>query len=319
MFPSIQPYRTDFLRVSSIHQLYFEEVGNPVGTPVVFLHGGPGGGITPYVRRFFDPNHYRAILFDQRGAGKSLPYASIDENTTQDLIEDLERLRKHLNIDSWVVIGGSWGSTLAILYAIHHPHSVRALILRGVFLARPQEIAWLYGPNGAARIFPKDYEYFVAKFSIEERKNLIKSYLKRLTAAEDQQQQALNDWNRWEMGISQLIPEFSPEEFHNTLEEGLAIARIEAHYFDNNSFLNSNNFILENTHVIQHIPCEIIQGRYDIVCPVQSAHDLHAQLPLSKLHIVPDAGHSSLEKGIIRKLLKALRNFRSISANKDVQ
>ena len=283
MFPSIQPFNSGYLQVSQTHNLYYEEVGNPLGTPVLFLHGGPGGGINTYVRRFFNPNHYRAVLFDQRGSGKSTPFACIEENTTQALIEDIETLRKELNIESWVVMGGSWGSTLALLYAIHHPDRVRALVLRGVFLARPCEIDWLYGPAGAARIFPKDYSYFVADLSEEERKNLIPSFLGRLTDPSlSVQLRAVNDWNRWEMGISQLIPVEEPEDFHNTLEEGLAIARIEAHYFTNNSFLPSENYILENCDTIAHIPCEIIQGRYDIVCPPQSAYELHQKLPLSK-------------------------------------
>ena len=313
MFPSIQPYNSGYLRVSETHELYYEEVGNPNGTPILFLHGGPGGGINSYVRRFFNPSRYRAILFDQRGSGKSKPYASIEDNTTQDLINDIERLRKEFNIQSWVVMGGSWGSTLALLYAIHHPNRVRALILRGVFLARPSEIAWLYGPHGAARIYPKDYDYFVAALSEEEKKNLIPSFLKRLTDSSLAiQLRAVNDWNRWEMGISQLIPVEEPEDFHNTLDEGLSIARIEAHYFTNNSFLPSKNFILEQCETIAHIPCEIVQGRYDIVCPPQSAYELHQRLPLSNLHIVADAGHSSIERGISRGLHTALRKFQSV-------
>jgi proline iminopeptidase len=313
MYPTIQPYNRGLLPVSSLHKLYFEEIGNSQGTPIVFLHGGPGGGINTYVRRFFNPQYYRAILFDQRGSGQSLPYACIEENTTQDLIDDLERLRIHLGISSWVVMGGSWGSTLALLYAIHHPDRVRALILRGVFLARPKEINWLYGPDGAARIYPKDYTYFVKDFSEEEQQDIIQSYHKRLTSKSTEiQLRALNDWNRWEMGISQLIPVEAPEDFHNTREEGLAISRIEAHYFINNSFLSTDNYILEQSHIIQNIPCEIIQGRYDIVCPPQSAYELHQVLNKSNLHIVPDAGHSSIEKGISRGLHKALTKFRSI-------
>ncbi|MAA80046.1 MAG: prolyl aminopeptidase [Deltaproteobacteria bacterium] len=310
MFPSIQPFNSGYLQVSQTHNLYYEEVGNPLGTPILFLHGGPGGGINTYVRRFFNPNHYRAILFDQRGSGKSTPYACIEENTTHDLINDIETLRKKLNIESWVVMGGSWGSTLALLYAIHHPKCVKALILRGVFLARPCEIDWLYGPNGAARIFPKDYSYFVADLSEEEKKNPIPSFLKRLTDAKPNVQlRAVNDWNRWEMGISQLIPVEEPEDFYNTLDEGLAIARIEVHYFTHNSFLPSENYILDNCDAITHIPCEIIQGRYDIVCPPQSAYELHQKLPLSNLHIIADAGHSSVERGISQGLHAALKKI----------
>lgn len=313
MFPSIQPYNFGYLRVSEIHELYYEEVGNPNGTPILFLHGGPGGGINSYIRRFFNPHQYRAVLFDQRGSGKSRPYACIEENTTQDLIHDIEKLRKELNIKSWVIMGGSWGSTLALLYAIHHPNRVQALILRGIFLARPSEINWLYGPHGAARIYPKDYHYFIAHLTAEERLNLIPSFLKRLTSSSKEvEHTALNDWNRWEMGISQLIPAEAPEDFHNTREEGLAIARIEAHYFTNKSFLPSENFILEQCESIAHIPCEIIQGRYDIVCPPQSAFELHQKLPLSNLHMVADAGHSSIERGISRGLHRALKKFQSM-------
>lgn len=315
MFPSIQPFNSGYLQVSKNHNLYYEEVGNPEGTPVLFLHGGPGGGINTYVRRFFNPNHYRAVLFDQRGSGKSTPYACIEENTTQDLIDDIETLRKALNIESWVVMGGSWGSTLALIYAIQYPNRVRALILRGVFLARPCEIEWLYGPNGAARLFPKGYGYFVAGLSEKERKNLIPSFLKRLThSSPNVQLRAVNDWNRWEMGISQLIPAEEPEDFHNSLEDGLAIARIEAHYFMHDSFLPSENYILDNCDAIAHIPCEIIQGRYDIVCPPQSAYELHQKLPLSNLHIIVDAGHSSVERGISRGIHTALKKFQFIKS-----
>lgn len=309
MFPPITPYNSGFLPVSPIHKIYFEEVGNPNGIPALFLHGGPGGGINSFVRRFFHPEHYRTVLFDQRGSGKSIPYACIEENTTHDLIADIEKLRMHLGIDSWVIMGGSWGSTLALLYAIHHTERVRAMVLRGIFLARQKEIDWLYGPDGAARIYPKDYEFFVRDFTTEERADLIRNYLIRLTADEESQYRAMNNWNRWEMGISQLIPEEQPEDFHNSLEEGLAIARIEAHYFVHNSFLPSDNYILENTQLIEHIPCEIIQGRYDMVCPAQSAYELHKKLPLSHLDIVADAGHSSVEAGISRGLRRGLTKF----------
>ena len=313
MFPATEPYNSGYLAVSPRHHLYYEEVGRSMGTPIVFLHGGPGGGINPFIRKFFHPDHYRAVLFDQRGSGKSIPYGCIDENTTQDLIEDIEKLREHLNISSWIVMGGSWGSTLALLYAIAHPTRVRALILRGIFLARPQEIDWLYGPNGAARLFPYDYELFSHHLPLVERKQLIKSYLKRLTSPDERiQEAAVHAWNRWENGISQLIPSMHPDEFSTTLEEGLSIARIEAHYFVHNSFLPSQNYILENIAPIKEIPCAIVQGRYDVVCPAQSAYELHHALPLSTLDIIPDAGHSSVEPGIAEALQRALKKFRTL-------
>ncbi|MEC7984587.1 MAG: prolyl aminopeptidase [Myxococcota bacterium] len=313
MFPASEPYNQGLLRVSSVHSLYYEEVGLPNGAPILFIHGGPGGGINEYARCFFDPNFYRAILFDQRGSGKSLPYASIQENTTQDLIADIERLRKFLNIEKWVIMGGSWGSTLALAYTIAHPERVRGIILRGVFLARSKEIQWLYGSSGAARIFPDAYSLFMDPLSKEERSRPVESYFQRLTdPSVSVQSEAVLAWNRWESSISQLIPDLPLEDFDSSYEDGLAIARIEAHYFTNDSFFPSDNYILENISAIQNHPCIIIQGRYDIVCPTESAYELHHALAHSELNIIPNAGHSTAETGISRGLLLALEDFKSL-------
>lgn len=310
LYPSIEPYHSDFLKVSDTHSLYYEQCGDPQGHPIVFLHGGPGAGISPGVRSFFDPDFYRIILFDQRGCGKSTPYASIEANTTWDLVDDMERLRTHLGIERWVVFGGSWGSTLALAYAIRHPDRVIGLILRGIYLGRPWENAWLF-QEGASYFFPERWKTYLATIPEEERDDLIHAYHHYLNHPD--QQVCLNAagaWSSWESAIAQLIP--NPEDPHFTEDPlaGLAIARIENHYFVNNLFFPSDNYLLENAPSIAHIPCRIVHGRYDLICPVRNAFELVEKLPHAELRVVPDAGHTAREPGIASELVQAADDFK---------
>lgn len=312
LYPAIEPFHSSYLQVSPVHLLYYEQVGRPDGIPVVFLHGGPGGGINPYCRRFFNPHFYRAVLFDQRGSGKSKPFASVQDNTTPHLIEDIEKLRVHLNIDKWFVFGGSWGSTLALAYAIAHPDKVLGMVLRGVFLGCQDELDWLYGPNGAARLFPELYESFSSFLSPNEKRRPYFPYYRKLTEGTKKQQlDAMRLWNNWENGISQLIPDPLASEVYASSEKGLAIARIECHYFVHDLFLPNEDYLLDGARKLHHIPTEIINGRYDIVCPPWTAHKLHQALPDSHLIIVPDAGHSTTEKGIATALVSAMSRMRT--------
>jgi proline iminopeptidase len=311
-YPPIEPFNTGRLQVSDLHNVYFEQVGNPDGEPILFLHGGPGGGIAPFFRRYFDPEHYHIILFDQRGAGKSTPTAELRENTTWDLVADIEQLREHLNIDAWQVFGGSWGSTLALIYAITHPIRVKALTLRGIFLCRPKELQWFY-QDGASRIFPDLWEGFLAPIPQDEREDLMTAYYKRLTSDDKAiQLEAAKAWSIWEAGTCKLI--YDPKQTKSAGEDefATAFARIECHYFVNNIFTNSDNYILENIEAIRHIPCEIAQGRYDVVCPAESAWALHRAWPEANLHIVDDAGHASSEKGIASALVSATEKFKAL-------
>ena len=311
LFPPIEPYNSGRLQVSDLHEIYYEECGNPMGKPVVFLHGGPGGGVAPIHRPFFDPKLFRVILVDQRGAGRSTPHAELEENTTWNLIADLEKLRERMDVEKWLVFGGSWGSTLALAYAETHPERVTGLILRGIFLCRPHEIEWLY-QQGANAIFPDAWEKYLQPIPPEERGDMVNAYYKRLTSPDKAVRlEAAKAWSVWEGSTSFLIQDpklldvFSGEEF------ATAFARIECHYFVNNCFFDSNNWILENLEKIKHIPCEIVQGRYDVVCPMGSAWELSQAWPDSKLHIIPDAGHSAMEKGIASKLVEIMTRFGS--------
>lgn len=310
LFPEIEPYQTGRLKVSSIHEIYFEEAGNPEGQPILFVHGGPGGGIEPSYRRFFDPKHYRIVLFDQRGCGKSTPYADLRENTTWDLVADIEKLRAHLGIEQWIVFGGSWGSTLSLIYAETHPGRVNGLILRGIFLCRKEEIRWFY-QNGASFIFPDAWDAYFNHIPPEERHDLVHAYYKRLTSEDDKTRvEAAKTWSTWEGATSRLIPDSKMIE-HSGLEEfAVAFARIECHYFTNGIWLERDNQIIEDIGKIRHIPCEIVHGRYDVVCPVKNAWDLHKAWPESRLHITPDAGHSAKEPGNLTKLLEIAERFK---------
>lgn len=312
LFPEIEAHTIDYLTVSDRHSLYYEICGNPEGVPVVFLHGGPGGGVQPKYRRFFDPDYYKIILFDQRGAGKSKPHADLEHNTTWDLVEDIEKLRKKLGIEKWLVFGGSWGSTLALAYAIAHPEQVLGLILRGIFLCRPMEIQWLY-QEGASWIYPDAWEKYEAVIPSEERTDMVKAYYARLTSSDPAVRlEAARAWSTWEAATSKLIPDQELVEAFEEEEFALAFARIECHYFIHDSFFSSKNFLLENIAKIRHIPGYIVHGRYDVVCPVRSAWDLHRAWPEAHLEIVPDAGHSAMEPGILHQLIRYTEEFKQM-------
>lgn len=312
LFPEIEAYASGHLQVSDLHSLYYEESGNPQGKPVVFLHGGPGGGVSPKYRRFFDPEFYRIILFDQRGAGKSLPHAELQDNTTWDLVADIERLRTHLNIEQWLVFGGSWGSTLALSYAITHPDRVKGLVLRGIFLCRPSEIEWLY-QQGAHRLYPDAWENYLAPIPAAEQGDLVKAYYQRLTSSDANiRVEAAKAWSVWEAATSKLIPDTQLMEDFEEDDFALAFARIECHYFSHNSFFATDSYLLENVDKIRHIPCRIVHGRYDVVCPVISAWDLKKAYPEANLTIVPDAGHSAMEPGILHELVNSTQMFRDL-------
>ena len=309
LYPDLQPYRTGRLRVSGPHELYFEESGNPRGKPVVFLHGGPGGGTEPRMRRYFDPARYRIVLVDQRGCGKSTPFASLEDNTTWHLVDDVEALRRHLGVERWLVFGGSWGSTLALAYAETHPERVTELVLRGIFLIRRAEIQWFY-QEGTSWIFPDAWREYLEHIPEAERGDLLSAYYARLTSPDRSvQQQAARIWSMWEGRTSRLIPD--PELIARTGGDdfSLAFARIEAHYFKHDAWLTEGRGLLENVGRIRHIPGVIVQGRYDVVCPVKSAWDLHAVWPEAELVIVPDAGHSASEPGIVHELVSATDRF----------
>jgi len=304
-YPEIQPYKTEMLKVSDLHTLYVEQCGNPHGLPVIFLHGGPGGGVNSDHRRFFNPNKYRIILFDQRGSGQSTPAAELRENTTWDLVSDIEKIREHLGVKEWVVFGGSWGSTLALTYAITHPQKVIHLVLRGIFLCRPSEIQWFY-QFGASEIYPDVWETYFNHIPKDERDDFVKAYYKRLTHADENiRLAAAKVWSKWEAATSKLFVDVKAIDDFDDPTYALQFARIECHYFINNAFFKTNNWILENISKIRHIPCDIVQGRYDVVCPTRSAWDLHRTWPESKLQIIQDAGHAAAEPGIKAALITA--------------
>lgn len=311
-YPALEPFNKGMLKVSDIHTLYWEECGNPQGKPVVFLHGGPGGGIHPDHRRFFDPKAYRIILFDQRGSGQSLPCAELRENSTWDLVKDTETIREMLKIDKWVVFGGSWGSTLALAYAITHPERVKALVLRGIFLCRPSEIQWFY-QEGASHIFPDVWDEYLKPIPENERHDLVAAYYKRLTHENaDVRLEAAKAWSKWEAATSRLIVDPKAVDEFDDPEYALSFARIECHYFTNNAFFKTNNWLLENVDKIRHIPGAIVQGRYDVVCPAKSAWELHKAWPEAKFTIIPDSGHAAAEPGTRSALIEATDSFRDL-------
>jgi proline iminopeptidase len=313
IYPPIQPYNTGFIQVSNLHKIYFEEAGNPNGVPIVFLHGGPGGGLHPEYRQLFDPSYYRIILFDQRGCGQSTPFAELKENTTWDLVSDMEKIRTQLKITKWFVFGGSWGTTLALSYGLRHADKVLGFILRGIFLCRPHEIKWFY-QEGADKIFPDLWEGFLKPIPENERHDLVTAYHKRLTSSDSKAQlECALAWSKWEAATSRLLISPSAVEAFDDAQVALPFARIECHYFINNVFFETNNYILENVQKMSHIPCKIIHGRYDIVCPVESAWSLHKLWPKSELEIIADSGHSMGEVGIQKALVKATESFKKIS------
>ncbi|MCB9748380.1 MAG: prolyl aminopeptidase [Myxococcales bacterium] len=309
LYPSIEPYETGTLEVSSLHTIYYEQSGNPRGKPVVFLHGGPGGGTSPTQRRFFDPERYRIILFDQRGCGRSTPHASLEANTTWDLVADIERLRIRLGVERWQVFGGSWGSTLALAYAEKFPDHVTELVLRGIFLLRRKELRWFY-QEGASSIFPEVWEKYRAVIPKAEQHDFLRAYYRRLTGDnEATRQEAARAWSVWEGSTSFLYT--SPENIARVAEDAfsLAFARIECHYFVNGGFFERENQLLEELDAVRHIPTVIVQGRYDMVCPMQTAWELHKAWPEADFRVVNDAGHSSFEPGIIAELVAATDRF----------
>ncbi|MFC1619231.1 prolyl aminopeptidase [Candidatus Neomarinimicrobiota bacterium] len=308
LYPSINPYHEENLPVSDIHTIHYEECGNPDGKPVLFVHGGPGGGIETIYRQYFHPDKYRVILVDQRGSGKSIPHAELLENTTRHLIEDMERVRKNAGVDRWLVFGGSWGSTLGLAYAQAHPDQVTGLILRGIFLCRDEEIQWFY-QDGASRVFPDFWEQYLKPIPPAERNDLLQAYYKRLTGKDPgERQRAAEAWSVWEGSTSKLLFDESLADRFGQSEFSLAFARIECHYFVNHAFLKPNQ-LLNNVDRIRHIPGVIVQGRYDMVCPMTSAWDLHRTWPEAEFHVVPDAGHSMTEAGIRSKLIEATDRF----------
>ena len=309
LFPPIDPYREGKLKVSKLHTVHYEECGNPKGKPVVFLHGGPGGGIDPLYRRYFDPTKWRIVLLDQRGCGRSRPFAELRENTTWDLVADLEKLRQELGIERWVVFGGSWGSTLALAYAETHPERVKALTLRGIFMLRRSELLWFY-QEGASHIFPDAWEGFLAPIPPRERGDLMTAYYKRLTSRNRAvRKEAAKAWSVWEGTTSKLFTDPAVIKRFGGGRFADAFARIEAHYFVNKGFFEHDDQLLRNVHRLRKIPAVIVQGRYDVVCPATSAWDLHRAWPEAKLVMVPDAGHSMTEPGIRSALIEATDSF----------
>ena len=311
MFDNASPYDSGYLDVDPPHRLYWEQCGNRKGAPVVFLHGGPGSGCSATHRRFFDPGFYRAVLFDQRGAGRSRPFASIDRNTTPDLVADIERLREHLGIERWLVFGGSWGSTLALAYAQAHPDRVTGLVLRGIFLGRPKEIDWFL--HGMGTIFPEAYDRFVTHLPEPERATLLDSYLARLNhPAPDIHLAAARSWAGYEGSCSTLLPGQASSGPSGDDRMALGLARIEAHYMKNDLFLRPGA-LLDDIALIRQIPGIIVQGRYDIVCPARTAFDLSLAWPEATLKIIPAAGHSALEPAIRDELLVSLEQMKALA------
>ena len=309
LYPPIEPYATGHLDVGSGHRIYYEECGNPAGSPALFVHGGPGAGAGAKARQFFDPGGYRIVLHDQRGCGRSEPHASLVDNTTWHLVEDIERLREHLGIERWLVFGGSWGSTLALAYAERHPERVSALVLRGIFMLRRSEIEWFY-QQGASTIYPDRFEDYVAPIPVPERGDLIGAFYRRLTGSDREiALSAARGWAVWEAATSFLRP--NDENVRNWGEPdfALAVARIECHYFVNGGFFERENQLLEDVARIRHIPAVIVQGRYDVVCPMQTAWDLHRAWPQADFRVVDDAGHSAFEPGITHELVLATDRF----------
>ncbi|MBO6506381.1 MAG: prolyl aminopeptidase [Kordiimonadaceae bacterium] len=306
LYPAIQPYRKEWLSVGDGHKIYVEQSGNPNGLPVLFVHGGPGGGTSPIQRRFFNPSKYRIILFDQRGCGQSKPHASLEHNTSHHLVSDMERIRSHLAIEKWMLFGGSWGSTLALLYAQAHPERVQSLVLRGIFLMRQKELDWFYR-DGTGRIFPEAWSRFVGMVPEGEREDIIAAYYHRLTdpAFEDTRLRFAKEWSLWEGSTVTLVPDEEQRAHSVDPIFALAFARIEAHYFHHKGFLDTDDQLLRDAGKLIGIPTTIIQGRYDSICPPSSAWELSKAMPWAKLKMVPVAGHSAFEPAIQHELICA--------------
>ena len=312
LYPAIEPYHEFQLKVSELHTLWIEECGNPTGRPVVFLHGGPGAACEEFQRRFFDPQHYRIILFDQRGCGRSMPHAELRDNTTQDLVADIERIRNYLKIEKWLVFGGSWGSTLALAYAQAHASHVTGLILRGIFLCRSRDIQWFY-QDGASFIYPDLWQNYIQAIPKQERDNLVSAFYKRLTSDDKNiQLEAARAWSIWEGSTSNLITKSAILNHFSDDRTALSLARIECHYFSNDSFLR-NNQLLDDASKLTGIPGVIIHGRYDVVCPIEQAYALHQAWPDAEFMVAPTSGHSATEPEIVDALVGATKKFSQVT------
>ncbi len=305
LFPDNEPFASGYLSTGGPHEIFYEQCGNPNGKPCVILHGGPGGAINPTMRRFFDPSKWRMALFDQRGCGRSRPNASLDDNTTWSLIEDIERLREHLGVEKWCVFGGSWGSTLALAYAIKHPERVESLVLRGIFLLTDRELRWFY-QDGASMLFPDAWQRFCAPIPEAERGDMMSAYHKRLVHPDRRvQAEAAAAWSQWEGDtISIRGPEARPSKF-NEIDFAIAFARIECHFFVNGGFFPEKDWIIRNADRLANIPGWIVQGRFDVVTPMESAWRLKGAWPQARFEVVWDAGHASTEPGIVDALVRA--------------
>ena len=309
LYPEIEPLASGHLNLDPIHEMYWEVSGKSDGVPVVFLHGGPGAGASPIHRRFFDPNHYRIIVFDQRGSGRSRPFAEVTNNTTQLLIQDMEKLRKHLNVERWLVFGGSWGSSLALAYAIDHPDQVSGLVLRGIFLCRDTELTWFL--EGIAAVFPEAWQDFIQFLPEAEQKDVLSSYHQRLVSDDPNVHgPAARAWARYEGSCSTLLPSSRGTSGLESGRAALALARIEAHYFVNKMFL-PDAYFFENLYKIRHIPAVFVQGRYDMICPMVTADALARAWPEAQYHIISDAGHSAMEPGVQSALVAATEQFKA--------
>lgn len=305
LYPNIVPYAVHQLAVDALHRVYVEESGTPNGIPVLFIHGGPGAGCDPGQRRFFDPNLYRIVLFDQRGAGRSTPHAELKDNTTQALVSDMETIRAYLGIEKWVLFGGSWGSTLALVYAETYPQRVLGMILRGIFLCRTEDLAWFYEAGGASRLFPDYWEAFVGHLPKDEQNNILKNYYRHLTGKDEiARMSAAKAWSRWEGLCATLKPNAKVVDHFTDPHVAMSLARIEAHYFINQVFLSENQLLAHANRLVE-IPGIIVHGRYDVVCPVDGAYALHKAWSSSELEIICDAGHSATEPGIMHALILA--------------
>lgn len=311
LFPEIEPFETGMLDTGGVHQVYWEQSGKPDGVPVVFLHGGPGGGASPSHRRFFDPDHYRIVIFDQRGCGRSTPVADLTDNTTPHLIGDIERLREQLGIERWIVFGGSWGSTLAIAYSEAHPERCMALVMRGIFLCRRQEIEWFL--NGMGTLFPEHWRDFVSQLPEAERGDLLTNFYRVLTAPDPLvHMPAARAWSIYEGRCATLLPDPDVVADFADDDKALSLARIEAHYFINDIFLPLNA-LLDNIRVLRDIPAVMVQGRYDIVCPLITADTVAQAWPEADYRIIPDAGHMVMEPGILAALIEVMEDFKRLA------
>jgi proline iminopeptidase len=311
LYPTIEPYDHGLLAVDDHHEIYYEQCGNPDGKPAVFVHGGPGGGAGEDYRRFFDPEAYRIVLFDQRGCKRSKPYASLQDNTTWHLVGDIESIREHLGIDQWLVFGGSWGSTLSLSYAQKHPERVTELVLRGIFMLRRKELLWFY-QDGASHIYPDAWEKYLEPIPEVERGDLMSAYYRRLTSDDEATRvEAARAWSIWEGSTSLLYQDEKKIAETGSDDFAVAFARIESHYFVHGGFFETEDQLLRDVDKIRHIPTVTVQGRYDVVCPARSAWDLYRRWPESDLVIVDDAGHSAFEPGNRSELIKATDRFRA--------